>query len=61
MFKLNIFTGVLCRFGGVFSTDYSCRFGGCSRQTPPSLRATSPNLGEEPSYRIGCFRHWDFH
>ncbi|MCD8236081.1 MAG: hypothetical protein LUD00_05385 [Prevotellaceae bacterium] len=24
------------------------------RQTPPSLRATSPNLGEEPSYRIGC-------
>ncbi|MCD8236947.1 MAG: hypothetical protein LUD00_09930 [Prevotellaceae bacterium] len=32
----------------------------CS-QTPPSLRATSPNLGEEPSYRIGCYRHWNFH
>ncbi|MCD8237361.1 MAG: hypothetical protein LUD00_12130 [Prevotellaceae bacterium] len=27
---------------------------GCIRQTPPSLRATSPNLGEEPSFRIGC-------
>ncbi|MCD8235128.1 MAG: hypothetical protein LUD00_00435, partial [Prevotellaceae bacterium] len=24
-------------------------------------RATSPNLGEEPSYRIGCYRQWDFH
>ncbi|MCD8235409.1 MAG: hypothetical protein LUD00_01880 [Prevotellaceae bacterium] len=26
---------------------------GCFRQTPPSLRATSPNLGEEPIYHSG--------
>ncbi|MCD8235248.1 MAG: hypothetical protein LUD00_01045 [Prevotellaceae bacterium] len=41
-------------FRRVFSTDSSCVFSRCIRQTPPSLRATSPNLGEEPSYRIGC-------
>ncbi len=39
-------------FAVVFTDDF-CGFDGCKwlfSQTPPSLRATAPNLGEEFSY-----------
>ncbi|MCD8235700.1 MAG: hypothetical protein LUD00_03405 [Prevotellaceae bacterium] len=35
---------------GCFQQTPYVYFVGCIQQTPPSLRATSPNLGEEPIY-----------
>ncbi|MCD8235468.1 MAG: hypothetical protein LUD00_02195, partial [Prevotellaceae bacterium] len=64
-------------FSRVFSTDSSCIFSRCVLdrllmrdfhvlayvfdRLLRRYRATSPNLGEELSYRIGCYRQWDFH
>ncbi|MCD8235318.1 MAG: hypothetical protein LUD00_01405 [Prevotellaceae bacterium] len=38
----------------MFSTDSSCIFSRCVHRLLRRYRATSPNLGEEPSYRTGC-------
>ncbi|MCD8236504.1 MAG: hypothetical protein LUD00_07580 [Prevotellaceae bacterium] len=51
---VGVFTDSSCMFSGMFSTDSSCMFSGCVRRLLRRYRATSPNLGEEPSYCIGC-------
>ncbi|MCD8235762.1 MAG: hypothetical protein LUD00_03730 [Prevotellaceae bacterium] len=56
-----VFTDSSCIFSRVFSTASSCIFRGCIHRLLRRYRATSPNLGEEPSYRIGCYCHWAFH
>ncbi|MCD8236846.1 MAG: hypothetical protein LUD00_09375 [Prevotellaceae bacterium] len=51
-----------CVFSRMYSTNFSCIFSGCVRlylvvvfdRLLRRYCATSPNLGEEPSYRIGC-------